>query len=88
MIFELPVVLVLLASIGIVTPEILGRFRRHAIVVLAVLSAMLTPADPWTMMMMMAPLVLLYELSIWLIRVLVRPDRRREETPEGEGSPA
>ena len=87
-IFELPVVLVLLAFIGIVTPELLSHFRRHAIVVLAVLSAMLTPADPWTMVMMMAPLVLLYELSIWLIKVLVRPDRRRQDTSEGEESPA
>lgn len=87
-IFELPVILLLLAMVGIVTPEMLARFRRHAIVVLAVLSAMLTPADPWTMLMMMAPLLFLYEVSIWLIRTLVKPNRRRGDLAEEEGTPA
>ena len=87
-IFEMPVLLVLLATLGIVTSSGLARFRRHAIVVLAVLSAVLTPADPWTMLMMMGPLLLLYELSIWLVRVVVRPGKRRSRLPEGEGGVA
>ncbi|MFQ5689291.1 MAG: twin-arginine translocase subunit TatC [Gemmatimonadota bacterium] len=70
-IFEMPVLLVLLAMLGVVSPATLRRYRRHALVVIAILSAVLTPADVGTMIMMMAPMVLLYELSIWLIRIVV-----------------
>ena len=87
-IFELPVIMVLLGLLGIVTPERLRHYRRHAIVVIAVLAAVLTPADPWTMAMMMVPMVLLYEFSIWLVRVVVRPSERadlREGPAGGEG---
>ncbi len=88
MIFEMPVVLVLLGMLGIVTPAGLARYRRHAIVVLAVLSAMLTPADPWTMLMMMVPLLFLYELSIWLVKVVVPGERARAEVAAGGPSAA
>jgi sec-independent protein translocase protein TatC len=70
--FQLPVVLVVLGLLGIVTPESLAKYRRHAIVILAALSALLTPADPGTMLMLLMPLVLLYEFSIWLTRVVIR----------------
>jgi sec-independent protein translocase protein TatC len=61
-----------LGLLGIVTPESLAKYRRHAIVILAALSALLTPADPGTMLMLLMPLVLLYEFSIWLTRVVIR----------------
>ncbi|WP_419948198.1 twin-arginine translocase subunit TatC [Candidatus Palauibacter sp.] len=86
-IFELPVVLVFLSLLGIVTPEGLAKFRRHAIVVMAVVSAFLTPADPYTMLAMMLPMILLYELSIVATRVL-RRRRQDAEAAAGEGSPA
>jgi len=68
-IFEMPVILVLLSFLGIVTPAGLRRYRRHALVILAVLSALLTPADLGTMFMLLVPMVLLYELSIWLVQL-------------------
>ncbi|MDT8436055.1 MAG: twin-arginine translocase subunit TatC [Gemmatimonadota bacterium] len=80
-IFEMPVVLVALAMIGIVTPDGLKRYRRHAIVGLAVLSAILTPADVGTMAMLFVPMILLYELSIWLVRLVVRPRSERGPAP-------
>ena len=86
-IFELPVVLVFLSLLGIVTPEGLARYRRHAIVVMAVVSAFLTPADPYTMLAMMLPMMLLYELSVVATRVL-RRRRREAAAAAGEGSPA
>ena len=86
-IFELPVVLVFLSLLGIVTPEGLARFRRHAIVVMAVVSAFLTPADPYTMLAMMVPMMLLYEVSVVATRVL-RRRRQEAEAAAGEGSPA
>lgn len=73
-IFELPLVLLLLAFLGLIKANNLRRFRRHAIVAIAVLSAILTPADVGTMLMMMGPLVLLYELSVLLVALV---DRRQ-----------
>ena len=80
-IFELPLVSLLLALLGLITAGTLRRFRRHAIVGVAMLSAILTPADVGTMLMMMGPLVLLYEVSILLVAVV---DRRRLAEPSVE----
>jgi sec-independent protein translocase protein TatC len=76
-VFEMPVVLVLLSMLGIVTPAGLRKYQRHAIVGLAAASALLTPADPGTMLMLLAPMLLLYELSIFLVRLVGR-DRSEE----------
>jgi sec-independent protein translocase protein TatC len=81
-IFELPLVSVVLASLGLITPETLKRYRRHSIVGIAVLSAVLTPADVGSMLMMMLPLVLLYEFSIFLVRLVVRDRRPVAENPQ------
>lgn len=87
LIFELPVVLVLLSLLGVVTPEGLAKYRRHAIVVMAVVSAFLTPADPYTMLAMMVPMMLLYELSVFATKVLTRRRHEREAAAR-EGSSA
>ncbi|UCG75794.1 MAG: twin-arginine translocase subunit TatC [Gemmatimonadota bacterium] len=84
--FQLPVVLVVLGLLGVVTPASLAKYRRHAIVILAILSALLTPADPGTMLMLLIPLALLYELSIWLTRVAIR--RKAAGAEEGAPLPA
>ncbi|MCG8470083.1 MAG: twin-arginine translocase subunit TatC [Gemmatimonadetes bacterium] len=88
LIFEMPVVLVFLSLLGIVTPEGLAKYRRHAIVVMAVISAFLTPADPYTMLAMMLPMLLLYEASIGATKVLRRRRRQGNAITRGEGSPA
>lgn len=85
-IFEMPVVLVLLGLLGIVTPEGLRKYRRHAVVVLAISAALLTPADIGTMFMLFTPMILLYEMSIWLVRIVVRRDETDE--PEADEEPA
>jgi sec-independent protein translocase protein TatC len=87
LIFELPVLLVFLSMVGIVTPEGLTKYRRHAVVVMAVVSAMMTPADPFTMLAMMLPLMVLYEGSIITVKVLQKRRAERMEA-ESEGSPA
>ena len=75
-VFELPVVILILSALGLVTPEFLASKRRHAIAGITVLAAVLTPGDVITVtLMMMAPLILLYEFSILLSRLVAR--RRR-----------
>ena len=65
-IFLFPMVVYLLTSIGILTPEFLKTYRRHAIVVIMVVAAIITPADVLSMMAAAMPLVILYEMSIWI----------------------
>ncbi len=64
-VFELPMVSWFLSKLGILTPEFMRQYRRHAIVGILILSAVLTPGtDPISMVLLTIPLVLLYELSI------------------------
>jgi sec-independent protein translocase protein TatC len=69
LIFEMPVILVLLSMIGLVTTDGLRKYRRHAVVGLAAASALLTPDDVGTMLMLLGPMLLLYEFSIVLVRM-------------------
>jgi len=72
-VFELPVVILILSALGLVTPEFLASKRRHAIAGIAVTAALLTPGDVITLtIMMMVPLIALYELSIVLSRLVAR----------------
>jgi sec-independent protein translocase protein TatC len=67
--FQLPLVMLLLERLGIFSVNDFREKRRLAILVIAIISMLLTPADPISMLMMMAPLVLLYELGIGLCRL-------------------
>ncbi len=79
LIFEMPVVLVLLSLIGIVTPDGLRRYRRHAYVGIAVAAAILTPADVGTMLLMIGPMALLYEGSVGLVGLVARRRARKAD---------
>jgi sec-independent protein translocase protein TatC len=65
--FQLPMVMLLLGWLGIVTPDWLRKNRKYALLILGVISAMITPQDAVSMLMMLIPLYLLYELGIALI---------------------
>ena len=85
--FELPVVIMILSALGLVTPAFLRTKRRHAIVIITVLASFLSPGDVVTVTaMMMLPLVLLYEFSILLSVVITRKRQSRDiggDPPEG-----
>ena len=68
-IFELPLLSVFLTKIGILTPEFLIEKRKTAIVVILIVSALLTPPDIFTQLLMTGPLILLYEISIGLSKL-------------------
>lgn len=87
LLFELPVVVMILSALGLVTPTFLKRKRRHAIVLVTALAAFLTPGDVVVVtLFLMIPLVLLYEASILVSgMVAARADDGRER--EGPAAP-
>jgi sec-independent protein translocase protein TatC len=85
--FELPTVILLLSMLSIVTPAMLNRFRRFAIVGSIVLAAFITPGgDPFSLMLLTFPLYGLYELSVVLSTLVYRWKRRKEKAAEAEPS--
>jgi Tat protein translocase TatC len=70
--FQLPLVMLFLERLSIFDAKIYREKRRIAILVIAIASMMLTPADPASMILMMIPLVLLYELGIWLCQYIAQ----------------
>jgi sec-independent protein translocase protein TatC len=80
--FQLPVVLSLLGMAGIVSSEVLRSARRYAIVGVCALAAVVTPPDPISMLSLAVPLVMLYEVSIWCVK-LIELRKAKEETAEG-----
>jgi sec-independent protein translocase protein TatC len=78
LIFELPMIVYFLSKIGILTPAFMREYRRHAIVVLMITAAVITPtADVGTMMLVFVPLYFLYEISIF-ISAAVERNREKE----------
>lgn len=79
LVFQLPVVILLLARIGIVTPATLAAGRRYALLAIVVASAVLTPGgDIFSQLLMAVPTYLLYEVSIWIARVVAPRSARQE----------
>lgn len=85
-VFEMPIVILVLTTLGIVTPKFLREKRRHAIVGITVLSSVITPGDVATMVLMAVPMVVFYEASI-LISVLIAGRRAEAETLGGSSEP-
>jgi sec-independent protein translocase protein TatC len=79
--FQLPVVMFILAKLGVASPDKMRSFRKYAILILLILSAIITPStDPFNMAIVFFPLYLLYEAGIIISRVFAR---RPVETPAG-----
>jgi sec-independent protein translocase protein TatC len=69
-VFELPMVSFFLSKLGILSPKFMRKYRRHAIVIIMVLAAILTPGtDPVSQVILAVPLVLLYEISIFISKI-------------------
>lgn len=68
--FQLPVVTTLLGMAGIISSKVMAEGRRYAIVAVVVVAAIVTPPDPISQLMLAVPLCLLYEISIWCVRLI------------------
>ena len=78
LLFQLPMVVYFLTKVGLVTPVFLRTYRRHAIVIILVLGAMLTPPDPFSQVLIALPLLGLYEISIYISRITLKRMQKRE----------
>lgn len=80
-IFELPIIIYFLCKVGLISSGFLINYRRHAYIVLLLLAAIITPPDVFSMLLVSAPLILLYELGVFLSKRIERK-RTNEELLE------
>jgi sec-independent protein translocase protein TatC len=80
LVFELPIITFFLTKIGILTPAFMRKYRRHAIVVIFIIAAIITPPDVFSQTLVAIPLLILYEVSIFIsAKVMKQKDKDREE---------
>jgi sec-independent protein translocase protein TatC len=73
LVFELPIVVYFLTRLGIFTPKFMRKYRRHAVVIILIISAVITPSPDWiSQLIVFTPLYLLYEISIFVSAHVVR----------------
>ena len=77
--FQFPMAVLILVYLGILSPQTLKRGRKVALIIMSVISALLTPADPVSMIIMLVPLVLLYEISILMSYVVIWRSKKRAD---------
>ncbi len=73
--FQLPVVITLMAKAGIVGYESLKKFRKYAIVIAFLTAAFLTPPDPFSQISLALPIIILYEISIYLVKIINKKNK-------------
>ena len=77
LIFELPIIIYFLTKIGVVTPQFLKKYRKFALVIVLIISAIITPPDIASQVIVAVPVVILYEISIIIAKVVVRNQKRK-----------
>ncbi|MGY5847708.1 twin-arginine translocase subunit TatC [Salegentibacter sp. HM20] len=77
LIFELPVVIYFLTRVGVVTPQFLRKYRKYALVIVLILSAIITPPDIVSQIIVAIPVLVLYEVSILISRIIYKQEQRK-----------
>jgi sec-independent protein translocase protein TatC len=89
LVFQLPILIFFLALFGIVTPKFLWQNFRYAILIIAIIAAAITPTtDALTMLVFMAPMIVLYAIGIGVAALVVRGKRKRATALSGAGAGA
>ncbi len=83
--FQTPIVLMLLSKVGVLNSEILTSKRRYAILIVFIIAAVLTPPDPFSQIALAVPMLLLYEISIFAIRMVEKKRAAAEVAREVAG---
>lgn len=83
-IFQVPVISYFLSKVGLLDPDIMRKYRRHAIIAILIVAAFLTPPDPVSQLMIAFPLIFLYQFSIYLSKIASR--RRKKELEKAFGN--
>lgn len=78
-VFQLPIMSYFLSKMGIITPVFMRKHRRHSIVIIFVMAALFTPPDPFTQVMLAIPLILLYEISIYISYLVHKSKKNRDK---------
>jgi len=81
LLFQLPVVIYFLSKMGLVTPAFLRKYRKHSVIVILIIAAIITPPDPLSQTLISIPLYMLFEISI-LISARVERRKKKEEAEE------
>jgi sec-independent protein translocase protein TatC len=85
LLFEMPMVVFILSRFGMLTPGFLRKYRRHSIIVILILAAVITPTpDPVSQMIFASPLFVLYEISILISKFAARQHQRSKEADAAE----
>lgn len=80
LLFQFPVAVYFLTKIGMLTPQFMKKFRKHAIIVILVLGAVITPSpDPFSMLVISLPIYMLFEISIFISAMVIRKKQKEEE---------
>ncbi|MCB0381905.1 MAG: twin-arginine translocase subunit TatC [Psychroserpens sp.] len=72
LVFELPIIIYFLTKVGLVTPQIMKKYRKFALVIVLVLSAIITPPDLASQIIVAIPILILYQVSIYISKVVLR----------------
>ena len=76
LIFELPILIYILTKVGVVTPDMLKKYRKISLVVVLILSAIITPPDIASQVIVSVPILILYEISIFISRAVIRKQEK------------
>jgi len=78
-VFELPILIYFLTKIGLVTPEILVKYRKFALVIVLIISAIITPPDIASQIIVAIPILILYQISIYISKIVVKQQNKAEK---------
>lgn len=78
-IFELPIIIYFLTKIGLVTPQFLKKYRKYALVLVLILSAIITPPDVASQIIVAIPVLILYQVSIYISKVVVKNQLKKQK---------